>query len=47
VWSRWGGVVFPGIADFAAIAMVSSALARGLRLRKGRGAARQTGDRAS
>lgn len=49
VWSRWGGVAFPFAADAAGIAMVSSALARGLRrrLRKERGAARETGDRTS
>ena len=49
VWSRWGGIAFPFVADAAGIAMVSSALARGLRrrLRKERGAARRTGDRTS
>jgi len=33
VWSRWGGAVFPGVADSAAIGMVLSALARARRQR--------------
>jgi apolipoprotein N-acyltransferase len=49
VWSRWGGAVFPGIADSAAIAMVLSALARARRqrLRKPRRGARDEGNRSS
>ena len=34
VWSRWGGAVFPGGADAIAIAVVSSAVARGRRQRR-------------
>ncbi|HWC65820.1 MAG TPA: hypothetical protein VG777_07040, partial [Thermoanaerobaculia bacterium] len=31
VWTRGGGAVFPGVADLAALAVVSSAIVRGRR----------------
>jgi len=34
VWTRWGGVVFPGAADLLAAAMLLSAIVRGIRGRR-------------
>jgi len=34
VWTRWGGVVFPGAADLFAAGMVLSAIVRGIRRRR-------------